>query len=161
MISDWSKYEHFSEWEFDSPDVPGSGSYMDEETMDMLAFAREVSNQYMYCPYPINSGCRSDWYNEKIGGVWDSAHKYILKDDKTLLKPSFGVDVGITKQTFAEVIRGLRTAGFQRFGVNMTGHVKHWFVHTDNDPNKTKPTSWGYPIIKPHYLSTEPSEHDR
>lgn len=142
MITNWSKYENFSEWEFDSPDVPGSGSYFDEETLDRLSFARKKSD----CPYDINSGCRSDWYNDYVEGVPDSEHKYILNENGILIKPATGVDIGFSKATFPLIMKGLTAAGFTRLGVCFD--CVHPFIHTDASTIKPSPWSWSYPIKK-------------
>lgn len=131
----WDKYKHFSEWEFDSHDEPGSGSYMDEHVLDMLRFARQKADT----PFIINSACRSEWWNAKIGGVSDSEHLYKVKDGK-LIKPCRAVDIGFNKGNFHKIMNGLTEAGFTRFGISFNS----MFIHTDNSRKKTKDTTWDY-----------------
>ena len=56
--------KYFKLEEFDSPDVPGSGSYMDPELLLMLDEARRISGGV---PFRINSGWRSIERNRAAG----------------------------------------------------------------------------------------------
>ena len=141
---DWSKYKHFQRWEFDSHDDVGSGNYFDPETLDMLHAARLISD----VPFVINSACRSQWWNNKIGGTQNSSHLYI-KAPKA--KVCTAVDLSFNRQNFSLLIYSLYTVGFRRFGVNF----QEQFIHADNDKSKFQPITWSY-NNGPELLSREP-----
>jgi zinc D-Ala-D-Ala carboxypeptidase len=62
--------KYFKLSEFDSPDLPGSGSQMDEQFLQTLDKVREVAQ----IPFHVNSGYRSSYQNKLDGGKPDSAH---------------------------------------------------------------------------------------
>ena len=66
----WSEIKHFTHYEFDSPDLRGSGVWMDEKLIQALDSIRSAWGD----PIRINSGFRTVTHNEKIGGVRDSQH---------------------------------------------------------------------------------------
>ncbi|MGB0171667.1 MAG: D-Ala-D-Ala carboxypeptidase family metallohydrolase [Flavobacteriales bacterium] len=61
---------YFDISEFDSPDEPGSGQYMDDEFLEMLDNARHLAG----IPFIINSGYRTKAANQNAGGLRNSAH---------------------------------------------------------------------------------------
>jgi len=115
---------HFELSEFDSPDDPGSGKYMQETTLRMLDDARSLAG----IPFRINSGFRSKSHNAYIGGSKYSSHCY-----------GYAVDIHCTdSRSRSVIIDSLRTAGFNRFGIGET------FIHVDNDPEKDDNVIWLY-----------------
>ena len=57
--------QYFTQEEFDSPDLKGSGKNMDLHFLSLLIEARELAN----IPFKINSGYRTEEHNLKIGGL--------------------------------------------------------------------------------------------
>ena len=62
--------KYFTYDEFDSPDQPGSGQEMEPIFLEKLDLARELSG----VPYVINSGYRTEYWNQKVGGRVGSSH---------------------------------------------------------------------------------------
>ena len=105
--------KYFKYDEFDSPDVPGSGEYMDAEFLAMLDNAREIAG----IPFKINSGWRTIEHNQTVGGKPGSSH-IVGK----------AVDIAVrNSRERAIILSALGDAGFNRFGVGKT------FIHVDND----------------------------
>lgn len=125
---------YFKSSEFDSPDVIGSGSNMQQSTLDMLNVARAIAN----VPFVINSGFRTPEYNKKVGGVGDSAHTLGL-----------AADIAVNDKTRDVILKALYKAGFRRFGIGAG------YVHADNDSSKPQNVIWYYPqtpvILKQKY----------
>ena len=105
--------KYFKYDEFDSPDVPGSGEYMDAEFLAMLDNAREIAG----IPFKINSGWRTIEHNQTVRGKPGSSH-IVGK----------AVDIAVrNSRERAIILSALKDAGFNRFGVGKT------FIHVDND----------------------------
>lgn len=132
----WSEFPDFSPAEFDSADLPGSGSKMQSSTLTKLQEAREISRQmakklhglHADCPYIINSGFRTPEHNEKEGGSSNSSH---LK----------GHAVDIAAKSSRDrylILMGLLQAGFHRIGIGNT------FIHADDDYYKDARVIWLY-----------------
>lgn len=113
---------YFSKSEFDSPDQPGSGENMQNSTLEMLCRARTMART----SFIINSGFRTTQHNLNVNGVANSAHKY-----------GYAVDIATTAFTQQKIYNALKTAGFKRFGIYAN------YIHTDNDPTKPTPATWG------------------
>ena len=63
--------QYFKYEEFDSPDLPGSGSeFMCPDFLELLDFARGQSG----IEFRISSGYRSREHNAKVGGKPESSH---------------------------------------------------------------------------------------
>jgi uncharacterized protein YcbK (DUF882 family) len=116
--------KYFKLSEFDSPDAPGTGELMDEETLEMLDHARKLADM----PFKINSAYRTAEHNEKVGGKPNSAHTR-----------GYAIDIhvgnGIERM---RVVTALLDAGFTRIGIART------FVHADNDPTLPQNVLWTY-----------------
>ena len=107
---------YFTIDEFDSPDLPGSGSQMNHTTLSMLDKARDIAG----VPFTINSGFRTEQHNKKVGGSDTSSH---LK--------GYAVDINCdTGPDRLKIVIGLLSAGFRRIG------IAKGFIHVDNDPGK-------------------------
>ncbi|MBC8147305.1 MAG: peptidase M15 [Bacteroidetes bacterium] len=108
--------KNFKITEFDSPDLKGSGSFMDDGFLLMLDKARDFAN----VPFKINSGYRTKEHNSKISGSPTSSH---------LL--GFAADISCTTSAQrVAIVSALIFIGFNRIGIAST------FIHVDNDPNK-------------------------
>ena len=116
--------KHFEEHEFDSPDLEGSGVYMNKDFLEKLDEAREIAD----LPFKINSGFRTFRHNKKVGGKSDSSHLRGL-----------AVDISCTdSRSRYYIITALLEAGFNRIGVGDT------FIHVDDDKEKSKNVIWTY-----------------
>jgi zinc D-Ala-D-Ala carboxypeptidase len=116
--------KYFKIREFDSPDVEGSGSWMNEKTLELLDEARGIAG----IPFVINSGYRTKNHNLKVGGVSNSAH---LK--------GYAVDLECKNAGDAhKIITAAFICGFNRVGISKS------FIHLDNDPSKNKNRVWTY-----------------
>lgn len=108
--------------EFDSPDQPGSGSKMQESTLEMIDNARDLAD----VPFIINSGYRTEAHNILVKGSPTSSHL-----------TGYAADIAVNQWNRDRIMGGLISAGFRRMGIART------FVHVDNDPVKPNAT-WYY-----------------
>ena len=116
--------KYFNIEEFDSPDEPGSGQYMDDEFLEMLDNARHLAG----IPFIINSGYRTKAANRDAGGLRNSAHL-----------DGFAADIRCNASRERMYIVGaLLEAGFNRIGIG------NGFIHVDNDPTKPEDVIWTY-----------------
>jgi len=116
--------KYFNYFEFDSPDVQGSGQLMDKKLLEMLDLARDKFDK----PIRINSGYRTQAHNEKVGGKENSSH---LK--------GLAVDIHCdNSKDRHELIWCLQDVGFRRIGIAST------FIHVDIDEDKTQNVIWTY-----------------
>lgn len=116
------KTPHFSSAEFDSPDLPGSGIYMDSDFIRKLQIARNIANT----PFSINSGYRTKVHNHKIKGSKDSAHT-----------KGKACDIHTQSSRYRYLIlSALLKAGFNRLGIYPT------FIHVDDDYTKPLRVIW-------------------
>lgn len=116
--------KYFNIDEFDSPDEPGSGQYMDDDFLEMLDRARDFAG----VPFVINSGYRTKAHNTKVGGTKNSAHL-----------DGFAADIRCNASRERMYIVGaLLEAGFNRIGIG------NGFIHVDNDPTKPEDVIWTY-----------------
>jgi len=114
---------------FDSPDSPGSGKCMDKEFIQML---RELEQKTRLPIFRwINSGARTHYWNRKVGGVANSAHKIPKCKAADIKAP--------TRAIRNRIVQIAKEIGFKRIGIGKT------FVHLDNDYSKPQYVAWGYP----------------
>ena len=116
--------KYFKLSEFDSPDLPGSGTEMNEEFLHMLDAARKIYGK----PMRVNSGYRTGSHNKKVGGVSSSSHLKGLAAD---------ISCKSSNDRF-NMIQAFLKAGFKRIGVAGS------FIHVDNDKNKSQNVMWTY-----------------
>jgi uncharacterized protein YcbK (DUF882 family) len=116
--------KYFKYYEFDSPDVDGSGQMMDAEFLQMLDTSRELHGK----PMVINSGFRTEEHNQKVGGTPNSSHLKGLAAD---IKCSTSADR-------YDMLDSLLKAGFNRIGIAKT------FIHVDIDEEKPPFLIWTY-----------------
>lgn len=113
---------NFNLSDFDSPDLPGSGSNMNQNFLQMLDEARDLAG----VPFRINSGFRTKAHNAKVGGEPNSSHTR-----------GFAADIhapdGPNK---FKILKACIMIGFQRIGVYRN------FIHVDCDPSLPTPTFW-------------------
>lgn len=116
---------YFDVSEFDSPDDPGSA----EENMDE-DFLRLIDQIRHRCGFAfvVNSGYRSNDYNEQIGGSEDSAHTRGTAAD---------IRVEGSRQRYFLVKEALNH-GVTRIGIG------DGFVHIDNDEQNDQEVIWLY-----------------
>ena len=115
---------YFSLDEFDSPDLPGSGEFMNQDFIDLLDKARERAG----VPFRITSGYRSEQHNKDVGGVKNSSHRYGLAADISCVNSA---------RRFL-IIEALLYVGFTRIGVADT------FIHVDLSIDKPQNLIWTY-----------------
>lgn len=121
---DFSKYQNFSQKEFDSPDAAGSGALMKEDFIRQLQNARFLS----VVPFRISSGYRTFSHNQKVGGAKASSHLY-----------GYAADIKIfNNYERHEILKSLVEVGFSRIGIGKN------FIHVDADPNKVINRIWTY-----------------
>ena len=115
---------YFTLDEFDSPDLPGSGAFMQQEFLNLLDAARG----YAEVPFRINSGFRTQDRNKAVGGSVQSSHL-----------TGWAADISATTSNRRWlIIEALIYVGFNRIGVADT------FVHVDMDPAKAHNCLWLY-----------------
>ena len=117
--------KHFNYFEFDSPDIQGSGQLMSKELLEILDEVREDYGK----PIVITSGYRTEAHNESVGGKKDSSH---LK--------GLAVDVACTtSRDRFELVRLFLEYGITRIGIADT------FIHIDiDDEDKSPNVIWTY-----------------
>jgi uncharacterized protein YcbK (DUF882 family) len=116
--------KYFEYEEFDSPDIQGSGQFMDTRLLNMIDEAREIYGK----PIHITSGYRTESHNRKVGGVDSSSH---LK--------GLAVDVACVRSNDRfKMLNALLEVGFNRIGVAST------FIHVDIDKDKSQNVIWTY-----------------
>ena len=122
---------YFTIYEFDSPDLPGSGEFMSQDFLDLLEKARERAG----IPFIITSGYRTREHSENLKSQGykvskDSAHRLGLAAD---IKCT-------TSANRYKIIEALLYVGINRIGVGRS------FIHADLDNRKHKPIEviWNY-----------------
>ena len=115
---------YFKYEEFDSPDEPGSGHYMDATFLSMLDELREEVNM----PVVINSGYRTISHNKNVGGKNGSSH---LK--------GLAVDISCSSSRDRSII----VAAALQLGISRIGIGKN-FIHIDVDYTKSQNVIWLY-----------------
>jgi zinc D-Ala-D-Ala carboxypeptidase len=116
--------KYFKHEEFASPDVPHSGSYMDDDFLSMLDNAREIAG----IPFKINSGYRTIEHNDKVGGKPNSSH---------IVGKAVDIAIKGSRERWI-ILEALMQSGFNRFGLAKT------FIHVDSDDYKDPNVVWTY-----------------
>tara|TARA_R110000796_G_scaffold21706_1_gene63792 strand:+ start:2946 stop:3299 length:354 start_codon:yes stop_codon:yes gene_type:complete len=116
--------EYFKIEEFESPDLPGSGEFMDPVLLEMLDHTRMLYGK----PINISSGYRTIAHNKEVGGVPTSSH---------LLGLAVDIRCANSRERF-DLINVLLKKGFNRIGVGST------FIHVDIDLDKSPNVIWTY-----------------
>lgn len=121
--------KYFKHHEFDSPDKPGSGEYMEAEFLQRLDVARDIAG----FPFIITSGFRTVEHQRTLREQGYSASK----NSSHLLGWAADIAIEGSRMRF-ELVDALLEAGFTRIG------VANNFIHVDCDPNKTQHLLWLY-----------------
>lgn len=125
------KLKHFDLYEFDSPDVQGSGQLMSEKLLKTLDEIREVYGK----PIIINSGYRTEAHNAKVGGKMPDANGI---GGSSHLK-GLAVDIHCTtSQERHDLLQLFFLHNISRIGIAKT------FIHIDVDEDKAQRVIWTY-----------------
>jgi len=116
--------KYFNYFEFDSPDVQGSGQLMSQDLLDILDKIREEFGK----PIKITSGYRTVKHNEKVGGKEKSSH---LK--------GLAVDIACDNSLDRFHLISL----FIKYNITRIGVAKN-FIHIDIDSDKSPKVMWTY-----------------
>lgn len=114
----------FNYSEFDSPDEPGSGHYMDQEFLDMLDEARSRAG----IPFVITSGYRTESHSYAVGSNASSSHCKGCAAD---------IAAGTSRDRFL-IVTALLEVGIDRLGIGED------FIHCDIDWEKSANVIWNY-----------------
>ena len=115
---------YFTLDEFDSPDEPGSGGQMQPQFLAKLDEARHIAG----VPFRINSGYRTEAWNQRVNGSKGSSHL-----------TGWAADIQATTSNRRYlVLSALIRVGFRRIGIADT------FIHVDMDPSKPQNITWLY-----------------
>lgn len=109
---------NFSRKEFECGDGCGLDK-IDPDLVDNLQHSRDSTG----IPYVIESGCRCESHNRRVGGVPDSAH--LLKFGRCKAVDIRCVDILTRKRMIADFVRRFRHIGIAKS-----------FIHVDNDSSK-------------------------
>lgn len=116
--------KNFNSEEFDSPDMPFSGTQMNMTFINKL---QKISDLLGY-PLFISSGFRTQAHNKKVGGVFNSSHCRGLAAD---IKCKDNVKR-------LEIIDAALKSGIYRIGISKT------FIHLDVDDTLPQGVMWLY-----------------
>lgn len=116
--------QYFKLEEFDSPDIPGSGTNMN---LTFLHIMDRIRGRVGF-PCKINSGYRTSERNMQEGGKKNSAH---------LRGKAADIDAPTSAQKYALVTAAL-LEGITRIGIGST------FIHLDNDETLPQNVIWTY-----------------
>ena len=114
----WSDVKHFKQEEFTCKCGCGFNNINDELVL-LLDIARGLAK----VPFSINSACRCEKHNKKVGGVKDSSHCKGLAVD---------IACNDDKRRFI-IVSALISVGFNRIIIYDT------FIHVDIDMEKSNP----------------------
>jgi len=92
-----------------------------------LVVKLQKARDYCSIPMKINSACRCEEYNNRVGGSPTSSHKKGLAAD---------IDCGSKSEMYVFLKKLL--PWFQRIGI----YQDELFIHVDVDPDKTSPIIW-------------------
>lgn len=123
------RLRHFTSSEFDSPDQPGSGRYMDQGFLERLDNARERAG----VAFRITSGFRTPEHQASL-----EARGYKVSPTSAHLK---GLAADILCETSHHrwiIIQALLGEGFTRIG------IADDFIHVDADRSKNADLIWVY-----------------
>lgn len=113
---------HFSRWEFECP----CGCENDEI---LIEFVRRLQKtREIFGPMTINSGCRCEPHNRRVGGSLESSHLRGLAAD---------IRCPNSLSRF-HLIRSLMGEGFHRIGIGKD------YLHVDMDAEKPQSLIWLY-----------------
>ena len=120
----WQDIKHFKSREFDSPDQPGSGQYMNEYLIKTLD---KIRDEYGY-PIKVTSGYRTPEHNARVGGEPNSEHMR-------------GMAVDIEAPT-SQARYALKRLAY-KFGIQRIGNGKD-FIHLGVSVSLPQNVEWNY-----------------
>ena len=125
-IKNGVNFKYFKFSEFDSPDAPGSGSFM------KLPFILKLDKIRARCGFPlkVSSGYRTASHNAIVGGAINSAHTQGIAADLVIPEPC-----GRNRMIF---IKAAIEEGIDRIGIGKT------FVHVDASEALPRNVMWTY-----------------
>ena len=118
--------------EFDSPDLPGSGSKMCAVFLQALDKARDTYGR----PMRITNGYRTKEY----GKLLQQRGYEVAKNSSHYF--GCAADIACSDTDLIDMLNALWGVGFRRFGI-MGGAI-----HVDSDATKPRPTMWDYSNTK-------------
>ena len=121
--------KYFKHHEFDSPDQPGSGEYMEAEFLQRLDVARDIAG----FPFIITSGFRTVEHQRNLA---QRGYK-TSKNSSHLLGIAADIHCDDSRKRYL-MIEAFLDAGFRRIGVGST------FIHVDSDEEKAQDVIWTY-----------------
>jgi hypothetical protein len=111
MAIDWDKYRYFDRYEFDDPDEPGSGDYIDEELVKQLNYLRGKTDAPIITHWKVG-GCID------VNGTHGHAdNSYHLKKNGGAVDFHFRTDMSPRRQYWE-----VANAGFTGIGVYYDWH---------------------------------------
>lgn len=116
--------EYFNSREFDSPDIPYSGNYLNKDLLRVLYVVRLNTG----VPMIITSGIRSVEHNNLVGGVSNSEHLY--GDAVDIFCPTSKYRYDVLKELF-------------RLRINRIG-IKNNMIHIGVSEVHVKEVFWMY-----------------
>ena len=131
----WREIHNYKSSEFDSPDLPGSGQYMDPVVVYACDRASDHYKAVTGKVLDITSAARSETHNKRVGGVKESSHTLNAKT-----RTYGAVDIG-TPDSFARwcVLEAAMYWGLTRIGIGEN------FIHIDKDELRKPPkVVWHY-----------------
>ena len=121
--------KYFKLEEFDSPDLPGSGSHMQDEFLTLLDKARAEAG----IAFRITSGFRTPEHNKAL-----KKRGYQVATNSAHLK-GLAADIAVTSSANRLIIiESLLYVGFRRLGISYN------FIHVDLDSAKVQDVIWTY-----------------
>lgn len=114
--------KHFSRWEFEC----SCGCENDQVQVEFVECLQRVREKFG--PLTINSGCRCEAHNSRVGGSPQSSHLIGLAADIRCADSSSRFNL----------LQILMEEGFQRIGIGQE------FFHVDMDNGKPQPLIWLY-----------------
>jgi len=124
--------KYFKLEEFNSPDLPGSGSQMCPVFLFALDHARELYGK----PMKITNGFRTKEYGKLLQ---QRGYEVATKSAHYV---GAAADIACSDVDLIEMLNACWEVGFRRFGI-MGGAI-----HVDSDATKPRPTMWDYSNTK-------------
>ena len=121
--------QYFKLTEFESPDLPGSGGFMDHVFLNLLDKARAEAG----VPFKITSGFRTPEYSKIL-----KKRGYAVARNSAHLK-GLAADIAVSNsKNRLIIIESLLHVGFRRLGIGKN------FIHVDLDKTKVQDVVWTY-----------------
>ena len=112
MIHNWSKIEHFEEWEFADPNYPGSGNLIDGQLLIMFDKMRTELDRPVI-PHGSVGGCVD------VAGSWGHSENSYHRKDKGCKASDFHIETDMSSR---EQFLCVSSYGFPGIGVYYDWH---------------------------------------